>query len=95
MKQTRSKSLQDWQSAEVVDNAERLKREIEAASERKRIAADLEINTFQVWKNGKLEFETGYENEAIKTAEKIKATVVRCIEGAGIEQVYPIPEYKQ
>lgn len=90
----KTQKLEDWKETEQIGQKNAALEKIYAEAAKKNAQADLLANSFQVWKDGQLVFESHYENEAIKTAEKIEAKVIRCLEGCGLEQVYPIPEYK-
>lgn len=83
------KNLNDWKR----ETQERQQNEFEAAQRRADEQAkkkkDAEAYTYQVIKDGKIEFSTPREDEAIRTAEKIHAKVLWLIDGAGIRYIYP------
>lgn len=90
----KTKKLDDWKQTEQVNQKDRAEQEIWEESQRKNAAKDAEANTYQVWKDGKLELESHHESEAIRMAKGIEGKVIWCLEGCGIAQIYPVPEQK-
>ncbi len=85
----KTQKFEQWQGAEAESLKDKQERKIWEESQKKRDQADLEANSYQVRKDGQIVFESHYENEAIRTAEKINAQVIWCIESCGIRQIYP------